>query len=43
MKDLHFDIRQYNCIGWTAPAELAARLKVRIEATIGDGPLKPAK
>jgi len=40
MDDLHFDIRQYNCIDWQTPEELAARLKVRIEAVIGDGPLK---
>jgi hypothetical protein len=40
MKGLHFDIRQYNCIDWVAPDELAQRLKVRIEAVIGDGPLK---
>ena len=40
MSDLHFDIRQYNCIDWETPDELARRLKVRIEAVIGDGPLK---
>lgn len=39
---LHFDIRQYNCIDWTTPEELARRLKVRIEAVIGEGPWKPA-
>jgi nucleoside 2-deoxyribosyltransferase len=38
---LHFDIRQYNCIDWERPDELAERLQVRIEAVIGDGPLKP--
>jgi hypothetical protein len=41
MKDLHFDIRQYNCIDWQTPEELAGRLQVRIEAVVGDGPLKP--
>lgn len=40
MKELHFDIRQYNCIDWEEPAELGRRLKARIEAVIGDGPLK---
>ncbi len=40
MDQLHFDIRQYNCIDWQTPAELARRLQVRIEAVLGDGPLK---
>jgi hypothetical protein len=40
MGDLHFDIRQYNCIDWQTPEELAQRLQARIEAIIGDGPLK---
>ena len=40
MEKLHFDIRQYNCIDWETPTELARRLQVRIEAVIGDGPLK---
>jgi nucleoside 2-deoxyribosyltransferase len=40
IKNLHFDIRQYNCIDWEKPDELARRLQVRIEAVIGDGPLK---
>ena len=40
LKDLHFDIRQYNCIDWQTPDELAKRLSVRIEAVLGDGPLK---
>jgi hypothetical protein len=40
MANLHFDIRQYNCIDWKTPKELAHRLQVRIEAVIGDGPLK---
>jgi hypothetical protein len=38
---LHFDIRQYNCIDWQSPDELARRLQVRIEAVVGDGPFKP--
>lgn len=37
---LHFDVRQFNCIDWQTPAELAERLQARIEAIIGDGPLK---
>jgi len=38
---LHFDIRQFNCIDWTEPPELAERLQRRIEAVIGAGPRKP--
>ncbi len=38
MKDLHFDIRQFNMIKWDAPTELAMRLQRRIEATLGKGP-----
>jgi hypothetical protein len=41
--DLHFDIRQFNCIDWTEPAELAERLQKRIEAVIGAGPRKPLR
>ncbi len=37
-KDLHFDIRQYNCIGWKAADDLAVSLRNRIEAVIGRGP-----
>ncbi len=42
---LHFDIRQYNCIFWTANALDDARLhlKNRILATLGQGPLKVQK
>ena len=36
--DLHFDIRQYNCVTWMEPKDLAEKLKNRIEATIGRGP-----
>jgi hypothetical protein len=39
VKDLHFDIRQYNCIDWTDNPELARRLQHRIEAEFGRGPL----
>ena len=38
LADLHFDIRQYNCIDWETPDELAIRLQNRIEATVGKGP-----
>jgi hypothetical protein len=41
IKDLHFDIRQYNCIDWENAAELAQRLQLRIEAMFGRGPLVP--
>jgi nucleoside 2-deoxyribosyltransferase len=34
LDDLHFDTRQYNYIGWTTPAELRERLRLRIEATL---------
>jgi hypothetical protein len=39
IKDLHFDIRQYNCIDWENETELAQRLQRRIEAMFGRGPL----
>lgn len=40
--ELHFDIRQYNCIFWKADAfeDAQTRLKNRILATLGQGPLK---
>lgn len=38
--NIHFDTRQYNHITWQTPEELRARLKNRIEAVIGEGPLK---
>lgn len=38
LSDLHFDIRQYNCIDWESPEELAQRLQNRIEAILGKGP-----
>ncbi|MBX3585115.1 MAG: hypothetical protein KF796_00620 [Ramlibacter sp.] len=43
---LHFDVRQYNCIFWTADKleEARDRLVNRIRATLGQGPLKvPSK
>lgn len=41
--ELHFDVRQYNCIFWKPDqlAEAQARVKNRILATLGQGPLKP--
>ena len=40
--DLHFDVRQYNCIFWKPDAldEARDRLKNRILATLGQGPLR---
>jgi hypothetical protein len=37
--DLHFDVRQYNCIDWKDHADLAKRLQLRIEAMLGKGPV----
>lgn len=41
--ELHFDIRQYNCIFWQPDGleDAQARLKNRILATLGQGPWKP--
>ena len=41
--ELHFDIRQYNCIDWKDGAELAKRLQLRIEAMVGHGPVAKPK
>lgn len=40
--DLHFDVRQYNCIFWKPDAleEAKERLKNRLLATLGRGPLR---
>lgn len=43
MKELHFDIRQYNCIDWNTLDELAERLQRRVEAVIGKGPNLPLR
>lgn len=40
INDLHFDTRQFNHIAWATPEDLRTKLKNRISATIGDGPLK---
>lgn len=37
LKELHFDIRQFNCIDWETPEELSERLSKRIEAVLGKG------
>jgi hypothetical protein len=42
MKNLHFDIRQFNCLGWDSPTALAGPLQLRIEAVVGQGPVLPA-
>lgn len=41
--ELHFDVRQYNCIFWKANdlADARERLKNRIVATLGQGPKAP--
>ncbi len=41
IEELHFDIRQFNCIDWESPDELASRLAIRLEAVLGPGPRKP--
>ena len=38
IENLHFDVRQYNCIDWTEPSELAERLTNRIGEVIRMGP-----
>lgn len=40
INDIHFDTRQFNHITWETPDDLAEKLKNRIEAVIGEGPLK---
>ncbi len=37
MEDLHFDVRQYNCIVWKDHDKLANDLKLRIQATVSMG------
>ncbi|MGZ9189558.1 MAG: hypothetical protein ACXW39_05830 [Nitrospira sp.] len=39
-KQLHFDTRQFNHLVWSTSEDLCDRLKTRIEAVIGEGPLK---
>lgn len=40
INEVHFDTRQYNHITWETPEELRTKLRNRIGAVIGDGPLK---
>jgi hypothetical protein len=41
IKNLHFDVRQYNTILWECPADIVMPLQNRILALFGAGPLKP--
>jgi hypothetical protein len=38
VKNLHFDIRQYNCIVWGTPQDLIEPLANRVRALFGQGP-----
>ena len=40
IEHVHFDTRQFNHITWSTPEELCEKLRNRIGAVIGDGPLK---
>ncbi len=40
---VHFDTRQFNHILWKVAADLRTKLQKRIEAVIGDGPLRGRK
>ena len=40
IKHVHFDTRQFNHIAWETHEDLRTRLRNRIGAVIGDGPLK---
>jgi hypothetical protein len=37
---VHFDTRQFNHITWNSPQELREKLRNRISAVLGDGPLR---
>lgn len=39
IKNLHFDIRQYNFINWKDASDLNNRLRARIGAAVGHGPI----
>jgi hypothetical protein len=39
LTDLHFDVRQYNCIDWSDGGDLKERLQKRITALFGQGPV----
>lgn len=40
IEHVHFDTRQFNHIAWQTPEDLKTKLRNRIGAVIGDGPLK---
>ena len=40
MKKIHFDTRQYHHTAWSGPDELRTKLKNRILALIGEGPVR---
>lgn len=40
---VHFDTNHFKHILWTTPQDLATQLDVRIRATLGEGPLAPAR
>ena len=40
IEHVHFDTRQFNHITWSTPEEIREKLRNRIGAVIGDGPLK---
>ena len=40
IEHVHFDTRQFNHITWSTPEELREKLRNRIGAVVGDGPLK---
>jgi hypothetical protein len=43
LKFVHFDTRQFNHIVWTDPADLKTKLKNRIGAVLGQGPVEIMK
>ena len=38
LSEVHFDVRQYNCIFWKSPDDLRDRMRCRIESLMGSGP-----
>ena len=41
MNDVHFDTNHFNHLVWATPEDMRTKLKNRIEAVLGHGPLKP--
>ncbi|MFZ4580841.1 MAG: hypothetical protein ACOYOB_20860, partial [Myxococcota bacterium] len=41
LRDVHFDTRQFNHICWTDPLDLRHKLMLRIQNTVGQGPVPP--